>query len=193
MIQGTECGHGPACGPSLGRDLLWNVVLAFYFSHNYRLQEIRGFLILRFRNHPGLTGHFSSSGCWLLCPPSVPGAWLGTRRGGWLSFWGRGEGVRFLCMESYVYLGREMPVATWAYVFGWCSYTPEPMLLETCVMACGLGGRVARTLGGQALAELWLWRPTTSVQIPAPSLTGCAAVIKSRLLSEPPHSQYQRE
>lgn len=92
MIQGTECGHGPACGPSLGRDLLWNVVLAFYFSHNYRLQEIRGFLILRFRNHPGLTGHFSSSGCWLLCPPSVPGAWLGTRRGGWLSFWGRGGG-----------------------------------------------------------------------------------------------------
>lgn len=48
--------------------------------------------------------------------------------------------VRFFCMESQVYLGREMHVATRAYMFGWCSYTPEPILLETCVIACALGG-----------------------------------------------------
>lgn len=73
-------------------------------------------------------------------------------------------------MESYVYLGREMPVATWACVFGWCSYTPEPMLLGTCVMACGLGVGVARTLGGQVLTELWLWRPTTLGSNPSSSI-----------------------
>lgn len=57
-------------------------------------------------------------------------------------------GVRFFCMESQVYLGRQMRVAAWAYLFGWCSYTPEPMLLETCVMACALGlGRAAKTRG----------------------------------------------
>lgn len=85
---------------------------------------------------------------WLLVPVPTP---LCPRLG-----WGRegeagcpsgGGGVRFLCMESYVYLGREMPVATWAYVFGWCSYTPEPMQLETCVMACGLGGEGSRDVG----------------------------------------------
>lgn len=96
-------------------------------------------------------------------------------------------------MESYVYLGREMPVATWACVFGWCSYTPEPMLLATCVMACGLGGggRVARTLGGRALTKLWPWRPTTSAQSPAPSLAACATFIESLLLPEPPRSPNQ--
>lgn len=41
------------------------------------------------------------------------------------------KGVRFFCTGSQVYLGREMRVAAWAYVFGWCSYTPEPGMLET--------------------------------------------------------------
>lgn len=73
------CGHGPACGPRLGRDLLWNAELASYSSHNYRLGEIRGFLLLktpkRSRSHRPLQL------LWRLAPvPTlpVPEAWLGT-------------------------------------------------------------------------------------------------------------------
>lgn len=50
------------------------------------------------------------------------------------------QGVRFFCTDSQAYLGREMRVAAWAYVFGWCSYTPEPGLLETRGGAHGGGG-----------------------------------------------------
>lgn len=58
------------------------------------------------------------------------------------------RGVRFFCMDSQVYLGRETRVAAWAYVSGWCSHTPEPGLLATCSRACWGEGGAAKTSGG---------------------------------------------
>ena len=63
-------------------------------------------------------------------------------------------GVRLLCMSSQGYLGREMRVAAWAYVFGWCSYTPEPGLLEMRGRARGGGGgRGSQDTGQTVLKE----------------------------------------
>lgn len=108
-------GHGPACGPNLGRDLFWNVVLAFYFSYNYQLQEIMGILHFKAPNHPGLTGHFGSLAVSPCANPSPPGAWLGEKGAGVGCPSG---GCEFFYVELQVYLGRDMRVATWAYVFG---------------------------------------------------------------------------
>ena len=109
-------GHGPACGPNLGRDLFWNVVLAFYCSYNYQLQEIMGILHFKAPNHPGLTGHFGSLVAVSPCAnPSPPGAWLREKGVGVGCPSG---GCEFFYVELQVYLGRDMRVATWAYVFG---------------------------------------------------------------------------
>ena len=137
-------GHGPACGPNLGRDLFWTVVLAFYFSYNYQLQEIMGILHFKAPNHPGLTGHFGSLVAVSPCAnPSPPGAWLREKGAGVGCPSG---GCEFFYVELQVYLGRDMRVAAWAYVSGWCSYMPEPMLLETSGRAPACAG-AARTSG----------------------------------------------
>lgn len=103
------------------------------------------------------------------------------------------RGVRFFCMGSQVYLGREMRVAAWAYVFGWCSYTPEPGLLETRGRARGGGGGRGSQDIGQTVPQGALTLESHYLgSIPAPSLTGCATLTKSQTLSEPPFSQHQR-
>lgn len=102
------------------------------------------------------------------------------------------RGVRFFCVEPHACLWREMQVATWAYVFGWCSYRPEPMLLETWGRACVLGEGGSQAIR-QSRTEPRVWKPSTSIQTPAPSLTGCATLIKPLILSEPPYSQRQKE
>lgn len=175
----------PSLWPQPGQDLFWNVVLAFCFGYNYQLQEIGGFLILKLQNQLHLIGYLSVPIAAGSCanPPSRSLA----GEGGRLAVLPRG--VRFFCMESQVYLEREMHVASWVYVFAWCSYTPEPMLLEICGWAHGRDSQDIR----QSLMEHQLWSPTTSVQTPALSLTGCANLIKSLTLSESPFSQHQRE
>lgn len=104
------------------------------------------------------------------------------------------RGVRFFCMGSQVYLGGEMRVAAWAYVFGWRSYTPELGLLETRGRACGGGGGRGGQDTGQTVPQGELTLESYYLgSIPAPSLAGCATLTKSRTLSESPFSQRQRE
>lgn len=99
-------------------------MLAFYFSYNYQLQEIMGIFHLKAPNHLGLIGHLGSPAAASSCG-SPPFQELGCGRG---EVGCPSEACDFFYVESQVHLGRETRVATWAYVSGWCSYTPEPVL-----------------------------------------------------------------
>lgn len=65
----------------LGSTLLYNAMLALYFSHNY--QEAPGSLWSHHQSHLGLTGHTSCPVAILfLCQASLPGVGLGKRSQG---------------------------------------------------------------------------------------------------------------
>lgn len=165
---GRPCGPGPACGPRPGRGLFWNVVLATCVSYHYRRQEIQGVLIVRCRNHLGLTGHFgpaaaAAGSC--ANPPFQEQGWgRGRSRGGAAGRPAEECGGFSVRTHKCTYRGaRRRP----GLRVGGAQTRLSPRCWKHVAGPVCWGRR-------QSLRECWLWRPTTSGQTLAPSLTGCA-------------------